>query len=561
LRFFCIILFFLFFGLLDCDSQNITLLVKSEKKGQTVLDSLQSKTSFKNMKLLFEELDKITKALHQSGYIEAELTEQKKINDSIYQAVFDLKTKFEAIFIYDYSRYISKEVISEKVNHVEDDFFVINISQIETILNFINTHKVDKGYPFSRVSLSKIYKSSEQTLSASLIVDSADQQRTIDKVIVKGYEKFPKSYLKHFIGLRNNTILSLNDLEQTTKALNTLRFVSEVKPPELLFTTDSTVVYLYLKKRQNNSFDGFLGFGTDEQTNKLQFDGYLNLSLNNNLNYGESLNLSYKSDENDQRQIYLNLNLPYIFKSPVGVDLTLDIFRRDSTFTNTNQQINVFYAFKSKFNIEVGYTNVQSNVNSNSLSESFENFNSYFFTSALSYRNVDAENLLFPLRTFAFLRFGIGQRKSDSTNENQFQLGATISKNIFLNNRNIIYLKLKGDYLNSDTYFENELFRFGGINSIRGFEENTLLASAVGVLNTEYRYVASKNLYLHTIFDAAYFENSSLNSKERLFGIGFGFGLLTDAGLIQLNYATAKSENQKFDLRNSKLHISLKAIF
>lgn len=561
MRLFVIIFVLTFCVSLHCESQNITLVIKTEKKGQSVLDSLHNKTSFKNMKVLFEELENITKGLYKSGYIEARLIDQKKINDTVYQVLYDLKTKYEDIYIYDYKRYISREVISEKVTRVEENFFIIKISQIENILNHINAYNGDNGYPFSKVSLSEIYKRNKNLLAASLIVDNESSQRKIDNIIIKGYEKFPKSYLKYFIGLKKNKLLSLNDLEQTTQAFNTLRFVSEIKPPELLFTKDSTAVYLYLKKLQNNSFDGFLGFGTNEETNKLQFDGYLNLSLNNNLNYGESLNLSYKSDENEQRQIFLNLILPYILKSPVGVNLSLDLFKRDSTFTTTNQQINVFYPFKSKFNIEAGYTSLQSNVLSNSFNESLENFNSYFFSSSLSYTNFNTKNILFPLKTYAFLRFGFGQRKSESTNENQFKIGATFSKNIYLNAKNIIYVKFKGDYLKSDTYFENELFRFGGINSIRGFEENTLIASAVGVLNTEYRYVASKNLYLHTIFDAAYFENPALNSNEKLFGIGFGFGLLTDAGLIQLNYATAKAENQKFDLKNSKLHVSLKAIF
>ena len=113
----------------------------------------------------------------------------------------------------------------------------------------------------------------------------------------------------------------------------------------------------------------------------------------------------------------------------------------------------------------------------------------------------------------------------------------------------------------SDTYFENELLRFGGINSVRGFEENSFMASLFGVINTEYRYQLNNNIYIHSIIDLAYFENKITVQKEKLYGFGFGFGLLTKAGLFKMNYANGKSEHQQFKFANSKIHLSLIADF
>ena len=65
--------------------------------------------------------------------------------------------------------------------------------------------------------------------------------------------------------------------------LNQLPFAQQKRPSEVLFTKDSTSVYLYLEKIKSNRFDGFIGFGTDETTGKIEFDGYLDLNLINNL--------------------------------------------------------------------------------------------------------------------------------------------------------------------------------------------------------------------------------------------------------------------------------------
>jgi len=130
-----------------------------------------------------------------------------------------------------------------------------------------------------------------------------------------------------------------------------------------------------------------------------------------------------------------------------------------------------------------------------------------------------------------------------------------------LNNRNSIYTRINSAILISDDYLDNELFRFGGINSIRGFEENSIVANLYGVINTEYRYRLSNTIYVNSVLDAAYFENDLTESKEKLFGFGFGFGLLTNAGLFRLNYSSGKSENRQFRFSDSKVHISLTAFF
>ena len=104
-----------------------------------------------------------------------------------------------------------------------------------------------------------------------------------------------------------------------------------------------------------------------------------------------------------------------------------------------------------------------------------------------------------------------------------------------LNRRNSIFVRVNSAGLLSDSFVENELYRFGGINSIRGFEENSLVANLYGVINTEYRYRLSNTIYVNSVLDAAYFENDIVDSKTKLFGFGFGFGLLTKAGLFKFH--------------------------
>jgi hemolysin activation/secretion protein len=105
------------------------------------------------------------------------------------------------------------------------------------------------------------------------------------------------------------------------------------------------------------------------------------------------------------------------------------------------------------------------------------------------------------------------------------------------------------------------LQRFGGINSIRGFNENSLQGNVFSSILSEYRYILTSNLYVHSIIDYGYIQDKTTDSSGNLFGLGFGFGLLSKNGLFNLVYANGSTNNQAIKLSNSIVHISFKAVF
>jgi hemolysin activation/secretion protein len=378
---------------------------------------------------------------------------------------------------------------------------------------------------------------------------------------VKGYEQFPKSYVKHYLKIKHKQPFNLKRIKDKTAELENLTFASQIKDPEVLFTKDSTLLYIYIEKQKSNAFDGFLGFGTNTETNKIEFDGYLNLNLVNNLNYGESLKLLYKSDESQQKTFDINVRLPYLFGSPLGTAFGLNIFKKDSSFITVAQSAKLDYQINSKNLIAIG---INSTTSTNLLDVNtlfVDDYKSIFYTAYYLYTKRQRYNALFPINFEFDIATGLGNRTFQGLKESQTKLTLNSFKIFNLNDKNSIFLGLSGAILNSDRYFENELFRFGGINSIRGFEENSLTANLFSVFNTEYRYKVSNSLYIHSVLDAAYFENRILESKGKLFGFGFGFGLLTKAGLFKFNYSSGKIENQTFRFSDSKIHLSLTASF
>jgi outer membrane protein assembly factor BamA len=540
-------------------SQNLYLNIIGETELQTkVIDSIGYNNTFKDYSSLTNEIETFNNTLNNIGYLDKVLLSYNKKNDSTYTAIIDIGKIYKYIKIY-HNKRLDNIILKLVSNEFNDTYFIVPLYKLESTLNSINEYESNLNDPFAILKLNIIEKK-QNYLEAQLSFDM-NASRKIDKIVVKGYEKFPKSYIKHYLKIKEQQKFNLDKIKNKLNNLENLQFTNQLKDPEALFTRDSTILYMYLEKVKSNFFDGFLGFGTNETTNKIEFDGYLNLSLINNLNYGESLKLNYKSDENEQKTFNVNAILPYIFNSPIGIEANINIFKKDSTFFTVSQDLKINYQINPKSQIAVGINTINSSdlLNQNTLA--IQDYQSNFYTLNYNYYKLQKYDKLFPVNFAAETTFGLGSRTYNSIDESQEVYKINIYKIFNLNFKNSLYFRVNSAILKSNSFLENELFRFGGINSIRGFEENSIVADLYSVLNTEYRYKLNNTLYIHSVIDAAYFENESLDIKSKLFGFGFGFGLLTNSGLFKLNFSSGKSENQKFKISDSKVHLSLSTFF
>lgn len=506
-----------------------------------------------------KEISNLKTKLIDDGYINLRLIGLDSVSDNLFVAKFHLKNKIETTHIY-IGSLLSENLKKSLKEKISNDTLTIKYKDTEKTLESLTEKLSSEGYPFLSLSLNNISQLEKNSLKADLVISNKNNRRLLNKILVKGYDKFPKSYLKHYLKLKTNKDFNITEIKKKTKALNNLSFANQSKEPEILFSKDSTQLYLYIEKVKSNTFDGFIGFTTNEESNKIEFNGYLDINLTNNLNYGESLFINYKSDESDQTNFNIEANLPYLFKSPVGLNTALRIVRVDSTFSNTSQKANITYQLNSE---NLFFGGVEANTSTNLSSSNnllIENYNSSFTNFGYQFLKRQVSNILFPIKTKIDLQFGFGSRENESkTKQNKISLDANHIFN--LNQRNSFYIRGKTEILTSNTYLENELYRFGGINTVRGFSENSIIASNYLLLNTEYRYNLSSSIYIKSVIDFATFKNEVLNQDQNLYGFGFGFGILTKSGILSFVYANGKNEDLPFKINNSKIHLKLSAIF
>lgn len=543
--------------------QNLTLIIKGENSAETkTIDSLGYKKNHESVKTLQTEIFTFQKKIEQKGYIDATSKKLKQKNDSVYKLKFQLNKLYEQIKIKYPSSLIEKKHLKKVSRDYGSNYFIVDFPQIKNSLNYLTEKLADRGDPFINLNLENIQKENNNLLADLKIKENGE--RKIDSIIIKGYDKFPKAFLKNYAGIKKGDLFSKSDLNKKSKELDNLNFIKVLRDPEIQFTRSKTILYTYLEKRNSNNFEGFLGFSTDEDDQKLKLDGDITLQLTNNLNYGETLGVHYKNNGDEQQHFTAHLKIPYLFNTPIGAQLGLDLYKEDSTYTTNTFDGKLTYQVNSKLELNTGYKQATSTYlldETAVIIQNNENYNSDFFTIGANYIIRNPENELFPTKTTAELRLGFGKRVSQKYSDIQQQINLDGAHIFNIDPRNSIYLSGTAGFLLSENYLNNELFQYGGIQNARGFEENSLKASIYMGLQTEYRFLLSPNLYAHTIIDYSHLKNDNSETKNDLYGIGFGLGLQTKAGLLKVAFANGKTDGENFKFDNTKVHLSISTSF
>lgn len=547
---------------LSVSAQKIHLKILGSSETETkIIDSLNYNKQHANLKALFFEISTTSEKLSKKGYIDNQIAETIKQNDSIYQCRINLKKQIKNIHIYigGQNAFLSSE---KKTS----DTVTIPYSQLETYLNQKIAEAEKAGYALSKIKLQNI-KKTENSIFANLDF-SLEEKRNINSIVINYINPnsknfFPKGHLKQLNKKYLNKTFNQDVSKELYNDINSFEFVSQPKYPEILFTKDSTKIYTYIEKRKANNFDGYIGFSNDENK-KLNLNGYIDISLLNTLKAGEQFSLYWKSDGNQQKTFNAKLEIPYIFQTPLGIKAQLNIFKQDSTFQNTKTSIDLGYYLNYNSKIYLGYQSTESSDIQNINSSTISDFDNSYITTSFEYKKSDITNMLTPQKSFLNFSAGFGKRNSytasgDTETIQQFYSQLNAGYNFELNRKNYIYLASQNYILSSKTYLTNELFRFGGTNSIRGFLENSLQANFASLIITEYRYFLSSNLYVNSILDYGLYQDltSSTNPKKikNLTGFGIGVTLNTINGILRVNLTNGAENSGNLQFYNSIINI------
>ena len=540
----CIIIF-LFFSK-GINSQSLTLNITSTNKNEVkILDQINFIKKHKDLKSLEKEKQQITNYLKTIGYFTNKIDSVKKIKNN-FIVFYNLNKRTTHAVI----KFNEKSKIYNDLNYTGKNIVKIPIKQLQPFLKAISKKLDSKGKSFSKTQLKNI-QIKKDTLFANIEVLET-KKRTIDKIIIKDYNEFPANYIYNYFNLNKGALIQKNKINDIHKYSKKLNFIDVIKPPEILFLKDSTLLYLYFKKKQNNSFDGLINFNSSEN-GKLKLNGNLNLNLINIINKGESFNLNWVNTSNKQQNFEFSTKTPYIFNSKLSPDLSFSIFKQDSSFISTKFKSTLNYHLNRKSEIGLTFDIENSEKLINSTNQSTETFRSDFL--GIQYTLKIPKNDLFNNNKIKVeIQSSIGKRTINAKSTNQIKINAISSYIFELNKSNEIFIQNSFGYLNSDNLIQNELFRIGGLKTIRGIHQYQILTNQYNLINLEYRHLPTKTSYLYTITDIGLAKINTKNNKFTTIGLGYFFS--TKKSTINLSLSSEVNYKQTTDIKSLTLNIN-----
>jgi outer membrane protein assembly factor BamA len=453
----------------------------------------------------------------------------------------------------------------------------LNFKEVERLGKNLLAWCENNGYPFATFKLDSLKLLESNALQAALNLEK-NKKITIDTIIVQGDARISPAYLYNYIGIKPGDAYNEALFLKVSARIKELPFLTELKPHEMIFSEGDSKLVFHLAQKKANRVDGILGILPDDAApGKVLLTGDLQIRLLNSLGSGELIDLNWRKLQNETQDLRTQLVYPFLFSSPFGLDLRFGLYKRDTTFINLNPYLGLQYMLTGGNYFKVFLNQKSSRILSTKGLEFINQLPPYAdITTTLYGIGCKFEQLdyrLNPRKGYRLIANGaVGNRLiqkhpkiSEIAYEGlelksvQYDVNFLLDYFIPLTTRSTIKLANNSALLFSPNTFENELYRIGGLYTLRGFDEEAIFASAYSIFTIEARYLLEQNSYAHLFWNGAWYENDAHNKRisDLPWGFGAGMSFETKAGIFSLSYALGKQFDNPFQLRTGKIHFGI----
>lgn len=439
----------------------------------------------------------------------------------------------------------------------------------------------NNGYPFASLN----WVEDPQTRSLKLDGSLFDLIK-IDTVIIEGKLKISRRFLYRYLDIRPGKPYDESAISSAEQRLNAMEFAEAAAPVKVAFRPQGAEVKVALKDRKASQFYFILGLLPGSSGRKVLVTGDALLNLFSSFGAGEQIFFQWQKMQPKTQKLTASFSYPFLAGLPVGVAARFEFFKRDTSWIDLNWDYAVQYQLSGLNYLKVGVRQqevfpLKTDTNAVKLNRSLppvQRISSvqamieanwqkldYRFnpTSGWQFKTMLTTGVKSLLRDNAVSGLKDEQKGSsfawlyDSVRLKHFQISISLQADKYwrLARRMTILTGLTGKFQYSPLMAQNELYRLGGMNNLRGFDEETFFTPAYTLLRIEFRYLLSKNAHYYIFYNHAAFSGTQ-NYSRWLFPYGFGSGvsLETKAGIFAISYAMGALPAESISWRNGKIH-------
>jgi outer membrane protein assembly factor BamA len=434
----------------------------------------------------------------------------------------------------------------------------------------------DNGYPFATIQYDEFRFENDQVSARINLVTG--KKITIDSLIIRGNSRLSRTYLYSYLSVKPGNVYNESIIRKIPNRIKEMPMVNETRPFSVAFSEETARLILNIDDKKASQIDGIVGILPDNnESGKVQITGDLRIKLLSSFGKGELLDLNWKQPAARTQDLKVRANYPFILSSPFGVDGKLGIYKKDTTYLEVVLGFGVQFLLSGGNYLKVFVDDKKSSLLSTKIFENTTVLPPFADTRRTTYgfgiKSLKVDYRLNPRRGYSVqAEAGAGNRTIrrngrlnpevyDSLDLKTVQYTGEFAVDYYfpLFNRNVVNLGIMGATLLGENTFVNELYRFGGLHTLRGFDEESISSSSYLMGKAEFRYILEENSYLFGFYNIAWYERKTRSEYQNDIPRGFGAGITfeTRLGIFSFSYALGQEFSNPVRFRAAKVHFGL----
>ncbi|MCS5490654.1 POTRA domain-containing protein [Algoriphagus limi] len=507
-------------------------------------------------------LDSLVQKAWEEGYLGAAVDRLEEQGDSLLVKFYQ-GPKIEQI-------HLKQGNLSEDLVMIPSD--PLSFTEVNQIFIDVLEKAENTGFPFAYVRLDSLERV-EEGLRANLKLNLGPQI-SWDTLQIEGNSVTKGNYLQRLSRLEIGTPFSQKELEQATKRIGRSPYFRLASPPQINFRLQKASPVFQLSDRNSNVLDGILGVLPNEnQPGKVLITGQLDLELYHLGGKGRDVSVHWQRFNELTQRLELEVKESFVFGSGLDVSGEFSLLKQDTSFIN--RRIGVHFGYQSKgplyfdFFLRRQAGDLISTTAYSEVTELPETADFRWSEYGLHVTLDLLDDVIAP-RKGAKIELGLSAGNKEILQNTgipeeayqgldlrtpQYSIAGKVEKHFYLKRNWGIYWGAAAGLIRNENLLQNDLYRLGGLQSIRGFNENFFFARDYFYMNLEPRLFFGENSFLFLFSDLGLLENPYFaDSIEQAFSFGSGISFETDSGVFRFVYAVGKTKEQPLSLQFSKIH-------
>lgn len=433
-------------------------------------------------------------------------------------------------------------------------------SQLEMEIHTILRAYERMNYPLATCEIEKIQPRDSTSIDIILRIHEGVVPRVTD-ISVSGNTITDSSIFTREFFLNEFPHFDYRAIESSRNRLARLGIFSEVSQPEVKAISDSTIgLRISVSESQTTFIDGILGYNPPASGNVGGYlNGFISLGFLNIAGSARRATLDYRRETPSTQEISATYQEPWIFNVPINASISFHERDEDSIYTRTSFGIEPSFFLSNGVEIRASgsYDNIVPG--SAHLVSS-----SHTYSIGLEGVYDSRDNIASPRNGFLVsIGGGIGSKSSDSISGGaasiqSVRISALVPMSHF--SERLVFvpsIEVKLVTLSHGNLDESDLFRVGGLRSLRGYYESEFHISQYAIVHAEERLITGHSSFIGIFVDYGYLHRTQtpMLAGQTLYPLGYGVSLQFDTQLGLLSASIGLAKNETLD--RAKLHFGI----